>query len=77
MPPTAAEIEYKVAGVYITTNGTTGNIEGNRFRQVDPLQNGGEFRRVLTTTVSGCTAERAFRDHGTRLDELAGRRDDP
>ena len=58
---TATEIRYKVTGVYVTTNNTTGNIEGDLFGPVDPIQNGGEFHGVLTTTVSGCTAERAFR----------------
>ena len=58
---TATEIRYKVTGVYVTTNNTTGNIEGDLFGPVDPIQNGGEFHGVLTTTVSGCTAERVFR----------------
>ena len=38
-----------------------GTSRGNIFGPSDPLTNGGEFHGVLRTTISGCTAERAFR----------------
>lgn len=55
------ENEYKVTGVYVMLNGTTGTITGELGEALDPLETGGEFEGNLTATMSsGCTATRDF-----------------
>jgi len=55
------ENEYKVTGVYIMGNGTTGTVTGELGGSLNPLETGGEFEGFLTATMpSGCTALRDF-----------------
>ena len=55
------ENEYKVTGVYIMANGTTGTVTGELGGSDNPLETGGEFEGSLTATMpSGCTALREF-----------------
>lgn len=57
----ATENEYKVTGVYIMGNGTTGTVTGELGGSDNPLETGGEFEGSLTATMpSGCTALREF-----------------
>jgi hypothetical protein len=55
------ENEYKVTGVYVMNNGTTGTVTGELGGSLNPLETGGEFKGSLTATApSGCTALRDF-----------------
>jgi hypothetical protein len=55
------ENEYKVTGVYVMGNGTTGAVTGELGGNLNPLELGGEFKGSLTATApSGCTALREF-----------------
>jgi hypothetical protein len=57
----ATENEYKVTGVFIMANGTTGTVTGELGGSDNPLETGGEFEGSLTATMpSGCTALRDF-----------------
>jgi hypothetical protein len=62
-PQTEQVIEnrYRVTGVYIMPNGTTGNITGILGGSSNPLETGGDFTGTFTaTTATGCTAQRPF-----------------
>lgn len=55
------ENEYKVTGVYVMGNGTTGTVSGELGGSLNPLETGGDFKGSLTATApSGCTALREF-----------------
>jgi hypothetical protein len=55
------ENEYKVTGVYIMGNGTTGTVIGELGGSLNPLETGGDFKGSLTATMpSGCNALRDF-----------------
>lgn len=55
------ENEYKVTGVYVMGNGTTGTVTGELGGSLNPLETGGEFEGALTATApSGCTSQRQF-----------------
>lgn len=54
------ENEYKVTGVYIMLNGTSGAVDGELGEALDPLTTGGLFEGRLTAKVGTCTAEREF-----------------
>jgi hypothetical protein len=55
------ENEYKVTGVYVMGNGTTGTVTGELGGSLNPLETGGDFKGSLTATMpSGCTALRDF-----------------
>ena len=55
------ENEYKVTGVFVMANGTTGTVDGELDGASNPLETGGEFEGSLTAnTPSGCTASRDF-----------------
>lgn len=55
------ENEYKVTGVYVMGNGTTGTVTGELGGSLNPLETGGEFKGSLTATApSGCTSLRDF-----------------
>jgi hypothetical protein len=55
------ENEYKVTGVYIMGNGTTGTVTGELGGSLNPLETGGDFKGSLTATMpSGCNALREF-----------------
>jgi hypothetical protein len=57
----ATENEYKVTGVYIMGNGTTGTVTGELGGSDNPLETGGELEAEFTATgPSGCTALRDF-----------------
>jgi hypothetical protein len=57
----ATENKYKVTGVYVMGNGTSGAVNGQLGGSENPLETGGDFTGTLTAkTVSGCTAERSF-----------------
>lgn len=56
-----AENEYKVTGVYIMGNGTSGAINGELGGSSNPLETGGTFEGTMTAkTTSGCAAERKY-----------------
>jgi hypothetical protein len=55
------ENEYKVTGVYVMPNGTTGTVTGELGEALNPLETGGQFEGTLTAMMpSGCTAVRDF-----------------
>ena len=55
------ENEYKVTGVYVMGNGTTGTVTGELGGSLNPLETGGDFKGSLTATApSGCNALREF-----------------
>jgi hypothetical protein len=55
------ENEYKVTGVYVMGNGTTGTVTGELGGSLNPLETGGEFKGALNATApSGCTSQREF-----------------
>lgn len=55
------ENEYKVTGVYVMGNGTTGTVTGELGGSLNPLETGGEFKGTLNATApSGCTSQREF-----------------
>jgi hypothetical protein len=52
---------YKVTGVFVMGNGTTGTVDGELSGGSNPLETGGEFEGSLTAiTPSKCTATRDF-----------------
>lgn len=60
---TAAEPNnsYRVTGVYVMPNGTTGQVTGTLGNAVNPLVTGGDFIGTMTaTTPTGCDANRPF-----------------
>jgi CARDB len=59
--PFVTENEYRVTGVYVMGNGTTGTVTGELGESLNPLETGGEFEGNLTAkTTTGCTAQRDF-----------------
>ena len=55
------ENEYKVTGVYVMGNGTTGTVTGELGGSLNPLETGGDFKGALNATApSGCTSQREF-----------------
>ncbi len=57
----ATENEYKVTGVFIMANGTTGTVTGELGGSDNPLETGGELEAAFTATApSGCTSLRDF-----------------
>jgi len=55
------ENEYKVTGVFVMGNGTTGTVTGELGGSLNPLETGGEFKGALNATApSGCTSQREF-----------------
>jgi Putative binding domain, N-terminal len=55
------ENEYKVTGVFVMGNGTTGTVTGELGEALNPLETGGEFEgTLLATTTAGCTGARDF-----------------
>jgi hypothetical protein len=57
----ATENEYKVTGVFIMANGTTGTVIGELGGSDNPLETGGELEAAFTATApSGCTSLRDF-----------------
>ena len=55
------ENEYKVTGVFVMGNGTTGTVTGELGEALNPLETGGEFEgTLLATTPQGCTGARDF-----------------
>jgi len=55
------ENEYKVTGVFVMGNGTTGTVTGELGGSLNPLETGGEFKGALFATApSGCNSQREF-----------------
>ena len=52
---------YKVTGVFVMGNGTTGTVDGELGDSLNPLETGGKYEGFLTAnTPSGCQASRDF-----------------
>src|SRR4029453_1713841 len=55
------ENEYKVTGVFVMGNGTTGTVTGELGGSLNPLETGGDFKGALFATApSGCNSQREF-----------------
>ena len=55
------ENEYKVTGVFVMGNGTTGSVTGELGGSLNPLETGGDFKGALFATApSGCNSQRDF-----------------
>ncbi len=56
------ENEYKVTGVYVMGNGTTGTVTGELGGSLNPLETGGDFKGSMTASPpsGSCTSLRDF-----------------